>query len=216
MATLKDFSTHFSVGVSNSKSTKHRQIADDHDARGVLEARDQTGRILRVTFDWQSDRLAHSISVSDGDRFQAIVSSVEGDGHEAWPPSPPIQQLDREPGQGESSVLLGLGMAGHSHWAISVEARRAPLSLLFDVACRTRGSVGRLGSSYAPIVRPARREPDAALFERSCGPVRIEVDSRDEAPAELRWDGTHLAIVSVAEPASDPYTYRWRYRVLAP
>ncbi len=211
-----DFSTHFSVGVSNNIRTKDRQSRDEHDARWVLEARDQTGRALRVTFYWQRDRLAHSISAGDETNLRAIVSSVEGDGHEAWPPSPPIQQLDREPGQTESSVLLGLGMAGHSHWAISAEACRAPLSLLFDIACRTRGPVGRLGSRYTPIVRPARLEAHAALFELSCGPVRIEVDSRNEAPAELRWDDTYLAIVPVAEPPPGPFTYRWRYRVSAP
>jgi hypothetical protein len=97
---------------------------------------------LRVDFQWRGDRFIHGVFL-DG---VEVGSSIEGGEHDAWPPSPPIQQLSFEQIDG-SDVILGVGAAGRSHWSISVELDRDGL-IKFDLACRCKDEVGFLGSTY--------------------------------------------------------------------
>ena len=100
---------------------------------------------LHVDFIWQDDRFAHEFELRDGSR----VASVEGTADQAWPPSPPLQQLSREL-IGDRHAILGVGAAGQSHWSISVEISvdDQQTSLKFDVACRSKTDPQWLGSTY--------------------------------------------------------------------
>lgn len=71
---------------------------------------------LRVDFRWRDDRFVQELFVDS----VAAGISVEGDAHDDWPSSPPLQQLSLEK-INDSSVILGVGAAGRSHWSISVE-----------------------------------------------------------------------------------------------
>lgn len=99
---------------------------------------------LKVLFQWRADRFAQRLFVDDVE----VGHSVEGDAETAWPPSPPIQQLSREP-IADRDVVLGVGGAGRGHWSISVEPVADDGSALkFDLACRGGGEDRSLGSQY--------------------------------------------------------------------
>ena len=93
----------------------------------------------------QGDRYRQSIAPSPDTPDHRRLRSLEGDDRDRWPPTPPLQQLTRET-RGNSTVLLGVGMAGRSHWSVSILADGN--RLLFDAACRVRGEPGFLGSTF--------------------------------------------------------------------
>jgi hypothetical protein len=100
---------------------------------------------LHVAFVWQGDRFAHEFVWDNGLR----VPSVEGSAEQAWPPSPPLQQLSIER-IGDADAILGVGAAGQSHWSISVEVTQEHerYALKFDLACRFKLAPEWLGSTY--------------------------------------------------------------------
>ncbi len=109
----------------------------------TLETRD--GR-LRIAFHWQRDRFVQQLFV---DSLQA-GNSIEGDAQDAWPSSPPLQQLSLEEING-SQVILGVGAAGQGHWSISVEIDRQEEgadAFKFELACRSKQQPPFLGSTY--------------------------------------------------------------------
>jgi hypothetical protein len=93
------------------------------------------GKSLRLSFDWQGDRYGHRLEWCQGDQVAARLEAVPGEPGEPWPPSPPLQQLSLQEGGDGQAVLLLVGMAGRSHWSMSVEPL-AGRGWLFDVACR--------------------------------------------------------------------------------
>ncbi|MFK8112834.1 MAG: hypothetical protein AB8B91_11560 [Rubripirellula sp.] len=97
---------------------------------------------LTVRFFWNGDRFAHELIC----RGQSIASSIDGDAENAWPPSPPIQQLSLESIDGKD-VVLGVGAAGRGHWSISVQFT-ANSTVKFELACRGKEPPQFLGSSY--------------------------------------------------------------------
>lgn len=110
---------------------------------------------LAVVFEWQGDRFAHTLLFQG----RPVALSVEGRPDEAWPPSPPAQSLMIDQNaQGLPRAML-VGMAGSGHWSASIEAVEG--GILFDLACRLRGPVGRLGSTYR-LASGWTAEPDGA------------------------------------------------------
>ena len=118
----------------------------------MAEAKSQTltletsdGR-LRVEFQWQRDRFTQLLFV---DSVEA-GNSIEGDAADAWPSSPPLQQLSLEEING-SKVILGVGAAGQGHWSISVEIdhqNEGADAFKFELACRSKQQPPFLGSTY--------------------------------------------------------------------
>ncbi len=101
---------------------------------------------LRVRFRWNVDRFVHTFFHGG----VAVADSVDGDGDQPWPPSPPLQQLSLETLDGRD-VILGVGAAGKSHWSVSVEPIRddsGAAGLKFDWACRTSTPEADLGTLY--------------------------------------------------------------------
>ena len=103
--------------------------------------------LLRIEFVWSADRYRHRIltSAPDGD---CSLTSREGRPDEKWPPSPPLQSLHLENRPGGVRIAMLVGMAGRSHWSMSVEADAERGRLIFDVACRVSEQPLWLGSSY--------------------------------------------------------------------
>ena len=104
---------------------------------------------LIVEFTWLADRFVHVVRRAEEATADSVLCSIEGGPDEAWPPSPPLQQLSRESIAGQD-VILGVGAAGVSHWSVSVES--VPVgdayALKFELACRSKQSAEFLGSSY--------------------------------------------------------------------
>ncbi len=103
------------------------------------------GGLLTIEFTWHVDRYTHVIRSAESE----VLASVEGGGDDAWPTSPPIQQLSLETIDGRD-VLLGVGAAGRGHWSISVRGtRRDHLDALrIELACRSKANPVNCRSTY--------------------------------------------------------------------
>lgn len=107
----------------------------------ALECLDESGDGLRVEFAKQGDRFGHSIfSICSGEA-SLLLKSVEGSPDDFSPPSPPFAELHR---QNEAIFLSGATTIGH--WSMSVNVKNG--RLCFEVACRLKSEVERLGSTY--------------------------------------------------------------------
>lgn len=121
---------------------------------------------LRVEHVWSLDRFQHRILVRCSDAidsesfvWQPVLESMEGTAADAWPQSPPWQQIVDEPiGLNSESVLLGVGLSGNGHWSIAIGRKLCPTSttvdgepefaLHFDIACKISKSADFLGSTW--------------------------------------------------------------------
>lgn len=177
----------------------------------------EKGAGLAVEFVWSQDRYAHRLLYLSPTDEQVLLHSREGDPKEGWPSSPPIQQLRRHVSTPDREVLLGLGMAGNSHWSLSVESMNSPPTLLFDVACRLRGPYAWLGSTYefdADRLQPHFQIHSAHVLpnvhigcQGSDAENRVSIVGSHETPSlEVRLEPT--------TQRSEQRTLRWQYHVV--
>lgn len=140
------------------------------------------------------DRFGHVIERLEGESATTELTSIESDANVEWPDSPPLQQLSVEQ-IGSATAALGVGAAGQSHWSLSVLAveHHGRPGLQFDVAARSSGDAGYLGSTY----------------KRNGGSLRIE-PLPQIAATELAEDAEHLRLIPAAIGSK---TTRWAYRV---
>lgn len=166
-----------------------------------------------------ADRLSHCIGIltnaNGGSTFFPILESVEGDASEAWPASPPMQQIVQESiGRESAPVLLGVGLSGNGHWSSAVEAV-SPESLKLDIACKNSKPASFLGSRYLAngeividfdtnqvkvVAGPTTGGGKSVVFSIQIG--RIAIDERNR----------FLSISPGSDPAS-MLTHRWCYEV---
>ena len=105
---------------------------------------------LKVVFSKSSantDRWSNQISLIDGDQQTILLTSVEGDDQQTWPASPPLQDISHHDLPG-GEAILGVGMAGKSHWSASVSVQEND-ALFFDMACLIKSPDAVVGSQYA-------------------------------------------------------------------
>lgn len=140
------------------------------------------------------DRFGHVIERIEGDSATVELVSVESDSRAAWPESPPLQQISVEQ-IGSAPAALGVGGAGQSHWSLSVLAveHQGRPALQFDVAVRSSGETGYLGSTY----------------ERTGTTLEIE-PLTEIAATVLTEDGERVRLVPAAPSEK---TTRWAYCV---
>jgi hypothetical protein len=141
-----------------------------------------------VEFYLAGDRVAHRVVIQDGDR-RLQWDSVEGDDQQNWPPSPALQSVSIEPIEGRNVALL-VGMAGKSHWSMSVDIDPTRRSIRFDVACRISTVAESLGSTY----RGSRTSPSCFVGSSTGGRVvdttegwRIEPTQIPTPRTTVRW-----------------------------
>ena len=161
--------------------------------------------LWHVEFTRRGDRLAHVISQLVDGQARPLLSSIEGTPSDEWPPSPPLQEVHFESRSGVE-LALPVGMAGKSHWSISIELCVATGRLTFDVACRVRSVPEFLGSTYA-ILAPAGRDDmhSEPNWKLEVEPIEGQVAN------QIGRSATELCIT--AGPTIDrlPATVRWRY-----
>jgi hypothetical protein len=112
-------------------------------------------------------------------------------------------------------VALLVGMAGRSHWSVSVEPETAANTLLFDVACRVQQPPIWLGSSYqwqSPVSVVA--DSGAAKIHIPGRTGRLQTLPTDDLPAaSIRVANRGCTIQPSESPGQLPHTSRWRYRI---
>ena len=145
------------------------------------------GRI-QVEFYWYHDRWAHRISI-DG---QPVWESLEGPRatlapgiSDRWPASPVFTEImPTETASGPA--VLGVGLAGRSHFSASLTAAaEIPDTLLVELACRLHEPPGWLGSVYSGLAVP--------VADAQAGPISI-------CPAPV-------------QAGRMPFTASWTYRI---
>jgi hypothetical protein len=170
---------------------------------------------LQVAFSLHEDRQQHSISLLHGDRTIPIFESIEGASDERWPASPPLQQLSVEELRPGTEVALLVGMAGKSHWSISIEPVDDRIAFVFDVACRSREATEHLGSGYSLSESSLYIEDDHFATMSVAGQLlRLQCDRESATNAIIKKVATGIRI----EPTSilPSGTTRWRYTLELP
>lgn len=101
-------------------------------------------RIARI-----GDRFQHSLVVRLQDKEVVVLTSIEGNSQDDFPPSPPFQEVSVETIDSKD-VSLMTGMAGQSYWSASIEPDALNRSFRFDVAARLKAGTSQsdLGSCY--------------------------------------------------------------------
>ncbi len=164
----------------------------------------------RIVASKKADRYGHSIECRHGDRWIAILTSEEGASDVAWPTSPPVQQLVLDELSSGRFALLGVGMAGTSHWSLSFHLEEDTDVLQLDFACRLSQEAGWLGTTYR--LGPEVKASEDGVF------LRLHVPGIEticlECDAHSRWK---LAEGQVQiEPKQPLKTARWMFRAFSP
>jgi hypothetical protein len=159
----------------------------------AIDAVGSNGTGLRIEFSWRTDRYGHTVSrIDDAGSIVPLLDSIEAGNQNDWPHSPPLQTLTFEELPDGRRVALLLGMAGRSHWSVSIEPLAGEAKVVVDVACRHATTPASLGSRY-------RRVSPAG---RSC-PVR------ESEIAAVSDRGEMIEVVPLT--LVDQGTTRWRY-----
>lgn len=177
-----------------------------------LNSTNAEGVGLQVRFSWRQDRYSHTISKLIAGRLIPVFESVEGSSTEVWPPSPPLQQLSVEELRPATQVALLVGMAGKSHWSISVEPVSTRAAFVFDVACKSRDTAAQLCSGYLQLADKVNTDGDHD--------ATIAVEGRH---LQIRCDRDGPAVATIQEGPLGPRiapaaigptgTTRWRYTI---
>ena len=141
------------------------------------------------------------------------MSSVEAGG-DRWPPSPAIQQLSRQRTSHGSEFLVGVGMAGTSHWSLSAETSSGAAALQLDIACRVKEPPSWLGSTYCLATGfQAIQQGSAIVLASADVPGQVKLELMDIHGPRLDSQGQ---ICRLAADCEGPYprTVRWKYRIL--
>ncbi len=165
---------------------------------------------LSIVLSRTADRFCHEVVLTT-DEARVVLASLEGTDDQAWPASPPLQELHLQPSDKGANAML-VGRAGRSHWSASIELDRSQEAVSFDVACRASGPIERLGSGYRSLVGPP--VATAADERRTFLLPELQMDVL-EGEAHVSKEGeTHvLSIVPVWTTSSASQTVRWRYRI---
>jgi len=171
----------------------------------------EQGSGLRLTFAWSGDRYAQQIDYCHRGAAARLLTSREDDDRAVWPISPPLQQLTLEP-RPRGPVALLVGMAGTSHWSVSIEADNDPAQMTFDVACRVGQQPTFLGSTY-DCEQPLRAAGEGRVILVDGVVLEwLPVCAETATSAEPIQVAQHqIQIVAARHPATG--TLRWKYRL---
>jgi hypothetical protein len=156
---------------------------------------------LRIVFERCGDRFGHEIQCRDADGFAVLLRTLEGQPEDPWPPGPPLQSLHLEAGSNGNQTAMLVGMAGTSHWSMTVEADRGKDRFLFDIACRIRELPQWLGSSYNHAAEPSISKRQIELLA--------------DSPLELSSESDRTVLRIIPQLLELPATVRWQYAAIA-
>jgi hypothetical protein len=101
-----------------------------------------------IVFLHEHDRWRHVVALADGSRIESVEGPQNTAADPRWPASPALTEVSLV-GAAGGAAIVGLGLAGRSHFSVSVAAHPdRPDTLLFEVACRIQEPPTWLGSTY--------------------------------------------------------------------
>ncbi|HZZ28802.1 MAG TPA: hypothetical protein VFE46_12440 [Pirellulales bacterium] len=164
---------------------------------------------LRVSFEKRDDRYIHQVSRHFPNGTGGLLISHESKPDDPWPTSPALQSLHLETQPGKGQIAMLVGMAGRSHWSMTVEVDATQNALLFDVACRVHESPLWLGSTYHGLNQQGAAWPldylSLSAWEGNASEKQILIQF-DRRSGNVR-------IPAPSAIGSFPQTIRWRYAI---
>ena len=209
-----------------------------------IEASNDQGEVLAIEFTWQADRFGHSIYFLQENQQRPLLTSVEGCATDDWPASPPLQQISAQEIGGDPAIM-GVGMAGHSHWSASCLLKTnddGQLTLLCELACLTKTPVHKQATSAAPESASAKvTEPRICsnyevfdgwklLFtkendqygrfasdhvQQNRSPL-LNTEFSSANPTKIVPNGDSLALMPSSPSGSSKIAIQWGYRIWLP
>jgi hypothetical protein len=135
------------------------------------------------------DRWRHVVALANGSQLESVEGPRNIAADPRWPASPALTDVSLVGAAGRPAVV-GLGLAGRSHFSVSVAAHPdRPDTLLFEVACRIQEPPGPLGSTYtrtdgstvqvAPAAAPATVSalPRTVEWQYTIGPAGLRAEA---------------------------------------
>ncbi len=178
----------------------------------TVETLDEGGCGLRLVVSRQQDRSIHQVFVIQGQTSLPLIQSVEGQPSQRWPPSPPLQQIHFQTDSNGTQTVFLVGMAGSSHWSLSIQATQSPSALLFDAACRLVEPAGWLGSTYqSPADAQTIAQAASCLITHDC---HLQLLQGHGAEAHLSLVDQLLKICAQPTSSQLPTTVQWKYRLV--
>ncbi|QDV67951.1 hypothetical protein Poly24_16570 [Rosistilla carotiformis] len=180
-----------------------------------LIAGDPNTLALALRLVWQQDRFGHAIDVLQAGQRSPLLETVVDPAPTAWPRNTPLQQASLETIDGRLAIL-GVGLAGTSHWSLSLETLAGEsVGLRIDCACRCTTAPESLGSQYrwADGIDCQTDAFAGILFRGDQVCVQVAPDDEktvitctaDEKLCEIRPESL---------PNETPQTIRWCYQFL--
>lgn len=175
------------------------------------------GLAASVSFEKLPDRFSHLIEFSNSDQ-RILLASEEGSSDQIWPFSPALQELHFE-SRSETDVLLAVGMAGDSHFSLSVESNRIN-ELRFEFACRFKKQPEFIGSTYKVTQAAISIDDDSA--DKSTGISLLENELFEFTPSnatELTCEFSNgktsrLQALNLNRPEILPNTLQWGFTLI--
>lgn len=182
------------------------------------------GNGLLVAFHWNQDRFEHRVAVIVDGASHLLMSSCEGSVDDPWPPSPPLQQVLKQTVK-DDPALLGVGMAGNSHWSASfLLCHDDDIALIVDLACAvpnfddssTSGACLRATyDCYLPIIQQAATDGSRTVvmqLPEGPGLVLSAVNPHGgSALTSFRIDRERLVVLPAV--GQQQGTTQWSYRL---
>jgi hypothetical protein len=123
------------------------------------------GDRVELAFEWEGDRYQSVLTCHRQGRSVTLFQTREGSPADAWPPSPPLQQLHSQEIDGRPTVLA-VGMAGSTHWSASFQPDgSSTLSMEFAARVDLREEI-HLGNAFvlSDAVKTGRFTRESAQF----------------------------------------------------
>ena len=142
-----------------------------------------------VEFSWHGDRWRHEVITAAG-RWTSVEGPLDEAGDARWPASPVLVEVSLAALAGGSAVL-GVGLAGRSHFSLAAAAcPEVADSIRFEAACRVHEPPGWLGSSYrgpdgriVRIAAAAAPPPATVAWSYTIGPQGVAIAAPGAASA---------------------------------
>jgi hypothetical protein len=180
-------------------------------AATVSESVTLAGHGLSVVLSRIGDRYRHEVLITT-DQARVMLASLEGTSDQAWPPSPPFQELHTHQSNGSIDAVLLIGRAGRGHWSASIEVDHSQEAVLFDIACRSSGPIDWLGNRYRCPVGQAGAtvaQPRVLLVGSDLQLHVLEGEACVSEEDRMQV----LSIAPVWTASSRSQTIRWKYRI---
>ncbi|MEC8556258.1 MAG: hypothetical protein VXZ82_14710 [Planctomycetota bacterium] len=169
------------------------------------------GPLGLLSFLRSGERYLHRWSFPDS---SVNLDSVESSLEEAWPSSPPLQQIHSQSFADGREVIFGVGMAGRGHWSASFTLVPDLKCWIVELACRSSVAAEKLSSSYqwmAEGVEPLADQDvcSEAITLDSSGKITLEAIAPSSV-ASIASQQISFRPVQIGEGAS---TTQWAFRL---